>query len=886
MSKSNKIVKSLPKKVTVDGIEQDILNEWEKLGVYDYDSKSNKPIYSIDTPPPTVSGSLHVGHVFSYTHTDLIARYKRMCGFNVFYPMGFDDNGLPTERRVQNYFWVRPDLSASYIENYKPKYQGTDGLKLKNNEQDPISRQNFIELCNQLSSEDENKFKELWQRLGISVDWNQTYQTINNRSRRIAQKMFLRNLSRGEAYQKDAPGLWDVTFQTAVAQAELEAREYPGNYHALKFDDGKDGVIIETTRPELLISCVALIAHPDDKRYQHLFGKTVKSPIFKVEVPVLAHNAAEMDKGAGIAMCCTFGDQTDIEWWRDLNLPMRSVMGKNGRLQTIIDGNLIDWISDNSGKSIAEELNGKTAFSAREIMVKSLQESGDLIGEIKPTTRMTNFYEKGDKPLEIVASRQWYISNGGKDEKLNQDLLQLGEDLDFIPEHMRQRYRNWVEGLNNDWLISRQRFFGVAFPIWYKVDENGNVNYNEVIVPDESILPIDPVTDVPAGFEESQRDQPNGFSAEKDVMDTWATSSLTPQIACGFDENDTVDGATTNDDWEKLYPMSLRPQGQDIIRTWLFSTVVRSWLEEKKLPWAKAALSGWILDPDHKKMSKSKGNVSTPMPFIEKYGADAVRYWAASAKLGMDATFKIDNMNPTKETFPGNNNQAEVYQMKVGRKVSMKLLNATKFALSIVGEESTLDLDLDSVTNNLDQSILGKLNETIISATDRFEKYDHAGALEIIEHFFWNFCDNYVELVKVRAYSNDKSAKTALAIVLDNLIRLFAPFMPYAAEVCWGWFNDGSVHNESWPTKLKLEETSNAFDLVNSILEPLRKIKGDAKVSPKTPLKNVKISLSSDSIDILKVVQQDVINSCNIQGDIEYIENDELAVCGELVQQD
>lgn len=808
--------------------------------------------------------------MFSYTHTDLIARYKRMQGFNVFYPMGFDDNGLPTERRVQNYFWVRPDISAPYDPNFKPPYEGTDGLKLKPQDQVPVSRQNFIELCEKLSHEDELKFKELWQRLGISVDWSLTYQTIDEKSRRIAQKAFLRNLSRGEAYQMEAPGLWDITFQTAVAQAELEAREYAGHFHKVAFKSSVDGseIVIETTRPELLISCVALIAHPDDERYKPLFGKNAISPVFGVEVPILPHIAAQMDKGSGIVMCCTFGDQTDIQWWRELELPLRSVMSRNGRLNT----EDAIWVTDTNGMRVRDEINGKTAFSAKEIVVQHLRECGALLGDPTSTMRMTNYFEKGEKPLEIVTSRQWYITNGGKDEDLQGKLLDYGKKLDFVPDFMRVRYENWVQGLNNDWLVSRQRFFGVAFPIWYKVREDGEVDYDTVITPDESALPIDPTIHVPDGYTEDQRGKPNGFVGEADIMDTWATSSLTPQIAANWEESDS------DFDTNAVYPMDLRPQGQDIIRTWLFSTVLRSLLENDSLPWSNAAISGWILDPDRKKMSKSKGNVVTPMDYLEQFGSDAVRYWASGAKLGTDATF-------------------DEGQMKIGRRLAMKVLNVTKFVLGMELAPLTELAKLSKLPENefatklmeitefneadftaVDLSLLTKLKQVADKCANAFDNYDHFAALEGAEQFFWEFCDDYVELVKRRAYnqpgvtgscvfteSESRAAKITLLLVLRGLIKLLAPFIPFATDEAWSWFNDCSVHKTSYGTNYGLaEEDISIWEFTTTVLEKVRREKSNHKVAMNTPILSLTAQISTKDNAYLEAVLADLKSALNI----------------------
>ncbi|MGH3359956.1 MAG: class I tRNA ligase family protein, partial [Nocardioidaceae bacterium] len=452
---------SVPDKPALEGLEAKWSQVWADNGTYRFDrSKQRSEIYSIDTPPPTVSGSLHIGHVFSYTHADLIARFQRMKGKEVFYPMGWDDNGLPTERRVQNYYGVRCDPQLPYEPDYTPP------AKPDPKRQVPVSRPNFIELCNELVVEDELAFEALLRQLGLSADFGQTYTTIGEASRATSQRAFLRNLARGEAYLDDAPTLWDVTFQTAVAQAELEAREYAGAYHRVAYHGADGPVYVETTRPELIPACVALIAHPDDDRYKPLFGTTVTSPLFDVEIPVVAHHAAEMDKGAGIAMCCTFGDLTDVQWWRELRLPNRTVIGRDGRIVR----EMPDWIETEEGRKQYAELAGKTVFSSREAIVAALRESGDLDGEPKPTQRMTNFFEKGDKPLEIVSTRQWYITNGGREPELRGKLVARGSDIGWVPEYMKHRFTNWIDGLNGDWLVSRQRFYGVAFPVWYPLD--------------------------------------------------------------------------------------------------------------------------------------------------------------------------------------------------------------------------------------------------------------------------------------------------------------------------------------------------------------------------------------------------------------------------------
>ena len=840
----------VPEKPALDGVEGKWGNSWVQNKTFAFDKTAAKEnVYSIDTPPPTVSGSLHVGHVFSYTHTDLIARYQRMTGKKVFYPIGWDDNGLPTERRVQNYFGVRCEPTLPFDANFVAPNEPSE-------KQIPISRKNFVELCEKLTLEDEKVFESLFQTLGLSIDWNYTYQTIDKRARTVSQRAFLRNLKRGEAYQAEAPTLWDVTFRTAVAQAELEDRERPGAFHKIGFKkQNGENVYIETTRPELLPSCVALVANPDDDRYKELFGKTVTTPLFDVEVPVVAHQLADPEKGSGIAMICTFGDLTDVIWWREFDLPTRGLIGWDGR---IVAENP-EWLTTEKAKQTFEKIVGKTSHTAREVLVAELKASGDLVGDPKPITHAVKFFEKGDKPLEIVTTRQWYIRNGGRDQELRTKLLKRGSELNWHPEYMKVRYENWVEGLNGDWLISRQRFFGVPLPLWYKLDADGNPDYDQIIAPDENQLPIDPQSEAPVGFDESQRNKPNGFIGDPDVMDTWATSSLTPQIAASWELD--------NDLFNRVFPMDLRPQSHEIIRTWLFSTVVRSHLEENSLPWKNASISGWILDPDRKKMSKSKGNVVTPIDLLEEYGSDAVRYWAAMGRPGTDTAF-------------------DTGQMKIGKRLAIKLLNASKFSLSLNATLNNAD-----VTQAVDHALLNKLAQVVETATTSFDKYDYTRALEVAETFFWAFTDDYVELVKERTYGNQgeaaaNSARAALGITTHTLLKLFAPFIPFVTEEVWSWWQEGSIHLQTWPKSSEIiTNKSIGIDPLNNvtwILSEVRKVKTENKQSMKAEVKTLEIWAKAEVIEQVKDAQKDLIAAGNIKDLKLTVSDSEIKVKAEL----
>jgi valyl-tRNA synthetase len=819
---------SVPEQPALEGLEAKWAARWEADGVYRFDrTRPRSEIYAIDTPPPTVSGSLHVGHVFSYTHTDIVARFQRMRGRMVFYPMGWDDNGLPTERRVQNYYGVRCDPSLPYDPAFRPPEKAP-------RQPVAVSRPNFIELCTRLTAEDEKAFEELWRFLGLSVDWTLTYATIGPRARRVSQRSFLRLLRRGLAYQVEAPTLWDVDFRTAVAQAELEDREIPGAYHRVRFGrPGETQIEIETTRPELIPACVAIVVHPEDERYRALVGREVITPIFGARVPVVAHALADPEKGTGAAMVCTFGDLTDVTWWRELRLPVRAIVQPDGRLGPAPWGSP-GWESIDPPRAARAyaELEGLPVARARERIVALLAEHGALVGEPRPIVHAVKFYEKGDRPLEIVTSRQWFI----RTLEFRDALLARGRELTWHPPYMLTRYENWVRGLTSDWCISRQRFFGVPFPVWYPVREDGAVDYARPLLPAEDRLPVDPSTDVPDGYEASQRGRPGGFVGDPDVMDTWATSSLTPQIAGGWEEDPDL--------FARVFPMDLRPQAHDIIRTWLFSTVLRSHFEHDALPWAHAAISGFVVDPDRKKMSKSRGNVVTPLALLQQYGSDGVRYWAAGGRPGADTTFD-----------PG--------QMRVGRRLAIKLLNASKFVLAEADPAGP-------PREPIDRGMLALVARAAAEATAALESYNYTRALERVEACFWFFCDNYVELVKTRRYGGRgadaaASANGALLVAVDAFLRLFAPFLPFVTEEVWSWWREGSVHRAAWPTAAEIllgeaEDTAgaDALEAAAQVLGEIRRRKSEEQRKLSTPAARVVVRDAPERLRLLAGARGDL----------------------------
>ncbi|MFP4500526.1 MAG: valine--tRNA ligase [Candidatus Hydrogenedentota bacterium] len=838
----------LPKKYKPHEVEEHWKQHWLDTGIYKWDAtRGREETFAVDTPPPTVSGSLHVGHIFSYSHQDFIVRYQRMRGKNIFFPIGWDDNGLPTERRVQNLNNVRCEPHVPYDPDFVPEPG-------KKKAPTPISRRNFVELCDGVVQEDEKAFKHLWTRLGMSYDWDLEYATIDERCRRFSQRSFLELLDKGEIYQDERPVMWDVDFQTAIAQAELADKEVQAAYHFFRFyvEDSDAYLVNATTRPELLAACVAVLVHPDDDRYKSYIGKNVLTPLFRVPVPVKADEKADPEKGTGVVMVCTFGDQTDVEWWRDFKLDTRQILGKDGRLMPVTFG-APGWecADADAANAVYAQIQGMPPKAAQKKVVEIAEEQGFIDRPSEQITHPVKFFEKGERPLELIPTRQWYTRIMDKKEAL----IAQGEKIDWHPAFMVKRFEHWVEGLNQDWCLSRQRYFGVAIPVWYKIDAQGKVRYDQCILPGVDQLPIDPLIDAPDGYTEDQRDQPGGFTGDPDVLDTWATSSLTPQIATHW--------YLDPERHAKLFPMDLRPQSHEIIRTWAFYTIVKAYLHDREIPWKNVVISGWILDPERKKMSKSHGNVVTPEPLVDQFGADAVRYWAARARLGVDTAY-----------------DEQVF--KVGKKLCTKIFNASKFVLMRLEGAAQDDLPISAITAPTDRMIVDQLRPAIRRAKDALDAFDYAQALSIAEDFFWRtFCDNYLELAKNRAYDDEmtdgkRSALAALRLLHRAILRLFAPFIPYITEEIWSWSYTrdtdmhASIHRSPWPTldeisALPAPEAEGVYDNALIVLDAVRKAKAEASKSMAAPVAKVRIVAAAPVLGALRPLADDISSMLNIE---------------------
>jgi valyl-tRNA synthetase len=845
---------SLPKHFDAAEAERRWDEAWQKSGIYHYDAADRRqPTYVVDTPPLTVSGSLHIGHAFSFSQTDMMARFMRMRGRNVFYPMGWDDNGVPTERRVQNLFHVRcdptlppdPALALEPLDEKAPERKQPPRV---------ISRADFIELCARVTAQDEKAFLEVWHRVGLSVDWRTEYATIDRRCRQLAQLSFWDLFQKGHVYASDAPFMWDVDFQMAVAQAEVEDREKPGAYHDVAFavEGGDRDFVISTTRPELLAACVGVTAHPDDARYRELFGGRAVTPLFRVPVPIFPSEKADPEKGTGILMVCSFGDATDVEWWREQRLALRQVIGRDGRLVPVDFGSEAFPSQDAAAANRAyAELAGRTVPQARRRIVELLRDpaasarpggGAPLQAEPRPVQHAVRFYEKGDSPLEFLPTRQWFVRLLDKKPQL----LAKGAEVHWHPPHMQKRFEDWTRNLAYDWCISRQRYFGVPIPVWYRLGKGGAPDTAKPIVAAPETLPVDPMTDAPPGFTEAQRGRPGGFVGEADIFDTWFTSSLTPQIGSGW--------LLDREQHARLFPADLRPQSHEIIRTWAFYTIAKALLHEDTVPWRHVAISGWILDPDRKKMSKSLGNVVTPLPLIERFGADTLRYWAGSARLGVDTAFD-ENV------------------LRVGKRLGTKLWNASKFVLTQGGAPG-------AVTEELDRAFLAELAALVERATADFEAYEHADVLRAVESFFWTrFTDTTLELVKARARGEEAagrgSAVASLRLGLDVLLRLFAPFLPYVTEEIWSWAfaaerRAPSIHRAAWPSAADFAGVAapadpGSLDVAITCLAAINKAKADAEVSMGREIEALTLAAAPATLARLARVAPDVLAAARVQ---------------------
>jgi valyl-tRNA synthetase len=759
-AKERKGKMELPKHYKFKEAEEKLKTFWKESKLFEFNLGKNGEKYVIDTPPPTVSGAMHLGHAFSYAHGDFIARYKRMKGFNVYYPFGTDDNGLPTEKLVES---------------------------IKNIKAEKIKREEFVKLCWSTIKEIRDVFLKPWIDLGISAEFP-GYSTISPDVIKTSQLSFIDLYRKGHIYQQEAPMVWCTECQTAIAQAELDDVEFESNFNDVIFKVKDKELIIATTRPEYIPACVALVYHPDDDRYKNLEGKFAKVPIFDYDVPIISDERVDSEKGSGIVMCCTFGDQMDAEWWHKYNLQLRVILDKDGKM------------NDLSGK-----YKGMVIKDARKQIIKDLENDNLLVNK-KPIRHVVNVHERCGTPVEILKTKQWFIRILDK----KQEILDKAVKINWYPKHMKVRLDHWIENLQWDWCISRQRFFGVPIPVWK------NKKTGEIVIADKSQLPVDPMKDLPKGY---KGDMKNLFP-EEDVMDTWATSSITPQIISKWKEDDSF--------FKKTYPNQLRIQAHDIIRTWAFYTIVKSLLNNNSIPWKDIVISGHTLDPKGKKMSKSKGNVIDPIKVLEEYGADALRFWAASGKLGDDLSFQEK-------------------ELVTGQRTVTKLWNASKFVLMHLEDyngERPEELEI------MDEWLLNRLDKIIKECTEFFDRYEYSKTKSEAENFFWNiFCDYYLEIVKDRLYNPDKRGKNArrsaqftLHRALNCILKLFAPIMPFITEEIYQlrFAKDDktkSIHVSKWPepeVKYKEQKTG---DAVKEIIEITRQFKAKNKLSMVEPVR-------------------------------------------------
>ncbi len=727
---------------------------WEDSGVYRFDANSDRPIYAIDTPPPTMSGLIHLGHAFSYSQADFVARYKRMRGYNVFYPFGFDNNGLPTELLVE---------------------------KVNNTTAEKVGREAFVKMVEAETSKLAGIYREVWASIGISVDWSLLYTTISEDVQRVSQKSFLDLYSSGREYRKETPTIWCPKEGTALSQMELKDRVMKSKFVDIQFDTG---IVIATTRPEMLPACAAIFINPDDKRAKELVGRKVKVPIFGQQVSIMADRRADPEKGTGLVMCCTFGDLTDIEWYKAYGLELRIIMDHHGRMTP-------------------EYFKGMKVRDAREHVIADLKQKGYVVGE-KEIEHTVNVHERCNTEIEFLVKKQWFIRYLDMKDKL----LELGGMISWHPEHMKVRYDNWVGGLQWDWSISRQRYYGIPFPVWYckKCDEP--------VMADEKDLPVNPLNDSPG--KPCPKCGGREMVPEQDILDTWATSSLTPLINAHW---------ATDKKFMDAYPMSLRPQAHDIISFWLFTTVVKCYLHTGKLPWKDVLISGHGLDSKGMPMHKSAGNIIEPRTVIEKYGSDPLRHWAGLSKPGDDASFQDKDVI-------------------TGARTVNKLWNVARFA------DMNKDTAADASSNAMDKWIAAKAMYTAQRASAMFDEYNYTGAKRVVDEFFWFFCDNYLEFIKYRTYNGDASASSVLNRVFLMILKMMAPFMPYITEEIYQELYRGregvqSIHLSQWPEAREGDVDRSALEdgeMACSVIVHIRQWKQKNKMALNAPLNRVTVS--------------------------------------------
>ena len=749
-----------------DEVEEKWRETWIENGTYQYNGEEGE-VFSIDTPPPTVSGSLHFGHTYGNTLTDFMARFQRMKGKDVFFPFGYDDNGIASERLTEKELDIRH-------QNF--------------------SRREFQEKVREVCQEYEKDFQESMQEFAFSMDWSNTYKTIEPRVQRTSQLSFIDLYEQGREYREKAPAIWCPECETAISQVESEDLEKQGHFNDIEFPlaTGHGSLVISTTRPELLPACVAIFVHPDDESNEHLVGEKAEVPMFDREVPIIEDERVDMETGTGVVMCCTFGDQNDIEWYQKHDLDLKVAIDESGTMT-----------------EVADEYEGLSTEEAREEIVDDLEEEGFLLDR-RQITHTVQAHERCDTPIEFLVTEQWYIEVlDHKDE-----YLEAGREMDWHPEKMFTRYKHWIEGLEWDWCISRQRDSGIPIPVWYCKD------CGEEILPEKEDLPVEPIQD-DCPVDECPECEGTEFRPEKDVLDTWATSSLTPLINSGWDWDSEKE--TYEMDREELYPMNLRPQGHDIISFWLFHTVVKCYEHTGNVPFDEVMINGHVLDENREKMSKSRGNVTTPKEVLEEYPVDAARYWAAQVSVGDDLALKDKDLVE-------------------GEKLMRKLWNASKLVENLAPLDQ-IDIEEEEL-DEVDKWMLAELDDTIEYVTEKMEDYEFAKARDHLRHSFWNtFCDNYLEIAKQKLDDEESlSTQQTLKTAHKAYLKMLAPMLSHVTEEIYNdMYENSSIHRSEWPQQNEIEADLEAGENAMEVISAIRKYKTHNQMSPNTELGKVQV---------------------------------------------